>query len=160
MTARVFVGVGSNVGDRLGFCRTALRRMAELPSTRLQRTSPILETAPAEGAGGGPFLNLVAELETDLRPEDLLRSLQAIEADLGRAPDHPPLAPRTIDLDILLFGAEVRQDAALTIPHPRMASRRFVLEPLAAIAPEVRHPVLGLMIRELLQRLDDRAAGE
>ncbi len=155
MTARAFVAVGSNLGDRLLNCQLAIKRMAEVPRTRLERTSPIIETTPAEGAAGGPFMNLVVELATELSPEMLLRYLQAIEVELEREPDHPRLAPRTIDLDIVLFNALVLETAALTIPHPRLASRRFVLEPLAAIAPEARHPILGFTVRELLQRLED-----
>lgn len=160
MTARAFVAVGSNLGDRLMHCHLAIKRMAELPHTRLEQTSPIAETKPAEGAVGGPFLNLVVELATELSPEMLLRYLQAIELELERKPDHPRLAPRTIDLDIVLFDELILETAALAIPHPRLTSRRFVLEPLAAIAPEARHPILGLTVRELLQRLDDQAPKE
>lgn len=160
MSARAFVAVGSNLGDRRLACRLAIARMAELPRTRVQQTSPIIETAPAEGAGGGPFLNLVVELATDLAPEELLQHLQAVEAELDRAPDHPRLAPRTIDLDILLFDEVILRGATLTIPHPRMASRRFVLEPLAAIAPEARHPVLGLTAQGLLDRLGEQPPAE
>ncbi len=155
MTARAFVAVGSNLGDRLMNCHLAIKRMAEMPHTRLEQTSPTVETKPAEGAAGGPFLNLVVELSTELSPEMLLGYLQGIEVELDREPDHPRLAPRTIDLDIVLFNALVLETAGLTIPHPRLASRRFVLEPLAAIAPEARHPVLGLTVRELLRRLED-----
>lgn len=154
MTARAFVAVGSNLGDRLMNCHLAIKRLAELPHTRLTQTSTIIETAPAEGAGGGTFLNLVVELATDLPPEMLLRYLQAAEIEMGRAADHPRLAPRTIDLDILLFDDLVLATADLQIPHPRLASRRFVLEPLTAISPEARHPILGLTMRELLRRLE------
>ncbi len=158
MTARAFVAIGSNLGDRLLNCHLAIKRMAELPKTRLEQTSPIIETAPAEGAAGGPFLNLVVEMSTGLSPEEFHRHLQAIEVELEREADHPRLAPRTIDLDIVFFGGEIVETKALTIPHPRAASRRFVLEPLAAIAPELRHPTLGLTVRELLRRLDDPSA--
>ena len=160
MTARAFVAVGSNLGDRLMNCHLAIKRMTEMPHTRLEQTSPIVETKPAEGAAGGPFLNLVVELSTELSPEMLLRYLQATELELDREPDHPRLAPRTIDLDIVLFNALVLETAELTIPHPRLASRRFVLEPLAAIAPEARHPVLGLTVQELLRRLEAQAPKE
>jgi 2-amino-4-hydroxy-6-hydroxymethyldihydropteridine diphosphokinase len=154
MSARAFVAIGSNLGDRLLACHLAIKRMAELPETRLVQVSPIIDTAPAEGAAGGSFLNAVAELSTDLTPEALLAHLRAIEIALGRESEHPRLAPRTIDLDVILFDALVLETDALTIPHPRLASRRFVLEPLAAIAPEARHPILGLTARELLQRLE------
>jgi 2-amino-4-hydroxy-6-hydroxymethyldihydropteridine diphosphokinase len=156
MTARAFVAIGSNLGDRLTNCHLAIKRMAEMPDTRLEQTSPIIETKPAEGAAGGPFLNLVVELSTELSPEMLLRHLQAIEVDLDRKPDHSRLDPRTIDLDIVLFSGVVVNTPELAIPHPRLALRRFVLEPLAAIAPDVLHPTLGLTIRELFQRLEDQ----
>jgi len=149
-----FVAIGSNLGDRLRCCHLAILALAKLPRSHLEQVSPILETEPAEGAGGGRFLNAVAQLTTGLSPRELLAHLQAIEADLGRANDHPALAARTIDLDILLFDALCVESPELTIPHPRMASRRFVLEPLAAIAPEARHPVLGCTARELLRRLE------
>jgi 2-amino-4-hydroxy-6-hydroxymethyldihydropteridine diphosphokinase len=154
MSSRAFVAIGSNLGDRLLYCHLAIKALAELPHTRLEKVSPIIETEPAEGAGGGRFLNAVAQIATELTPEELLANLRAVESDLGREADHPTLAPRTIDLDILLFDALIVERPHLTIPHPRMASRRFVIEPLAAIAPEVRHPLLGCTIRELLRRLE------
>ena len=153
MSVRAFVAIGSNVGDRHRYCRQAAARLAALPQSTLVQLSPVFETAPAEGAGGGLFLNAAAEVETDLAPAALLAELQAIEVALGREADHVRLGPRTIDLDLLLFGGLILDSAALTIPHPRMASRRFVLAPLAAIAPEARHPVLGCTVRELLDRV-------
>jgi 2-amino-4-hydroxy-6-hydroxymethyldihydropteridine diphosphokinase len=154
MTVRAFIAIGSNLGDRRRWCRLAAERLATLPATRLVQASPLVETAPAEGAAGGPFLNGAAEIETALPPIQLLRELQAIEAALGRPPDRPRGAARTVDLDLLLYGDLRVDEPRLTIPHPRMAERRFVLEPLAAIAPGVRHPVLGQSAAELLARLD------
>lgn len=153
MTARAFIAIGSNLGDRLANCRAALARLAALPGTRLERASPLQETAPAEGAAGGPFLNGVAEVATALDPRTLLRELQAIEAALGREADHPRLAARTMDLDLLLYGEARLEEADLCLPHPALAHRRFVLEPLAALAPELIPPGLGLSVRELLDRL-------
>jgi len=155
VSVRAFVAIGSNVGDRHRYCREAAARLATLPRSTLVRVSPVIETAPAEGVGGGPFLNAAAEIETDLAPGALLAELRAIEVALGREADHVRLGPRTIDLELLVFGELILDDAALTIPHPRMASRRFVLAPLAAIAPEARHPVLGCTVRELLDRLTE-----
>lgn len=157
MTVRAFIGIGSNLGDRLRWCRAAEERLARLPGTRLVQVSPPIETAPAEGAEGGPFLNGVAEIETDLSPQALLRELLAIEAALGRPRERQRGAARTLDLDLLLYGDRRVEEPGLVVPHPRMASRRFVLQPLASIAPDVRHPVLQLTASELLLRLEGTA---
>lgn len=154
---RAFIGMGSNVGDRRAHCAEAQMRIGRLPETRLLRVSPLAETQPAEGVAGGPFLNGVAELDTALSPTQLLRALQAIETALGRPPDHTPGTARTIDLDILLYGDQIVQEVGLHIPHPRLAQRRFVLEPLAALAPNVRHPVLDLSAADMLRGLEAAA---
>jgi 2-amino-4-hydroxy-6-hydroxymethyldihydropteridine diphosphokinase len=154
MTIRAFVAIGSNVGDRHAHCAEAQTRLGRLPTTDLLGVSPLVETQPAEGVAGGPFLNGVAELATALSPRDLLRALQAIEEALGRPHAHAPGAARTIDLDILLYGDRVVRENGLDIPHPRLAQRRFVLEPLAALAPSVQHPVLNLSAAEMLRRLE------
>ena len=157
MRVRAFVGIGSNAGDRHAHCAEAAARLGRLPETQVLRVSPLLETAPAEGVAGGPFLNGVAELATALSPRELLDALRAIEDALGRPPGHPRGAVRTIDLDILLYGERIVREVGLDIPHPRMAQRRFVLEPLVAIAPNARHPVLNLSAADLLRGLE--AAG-
>ncbi len=157
MTVQAFIGIGSNLGDRLANCRAALDRLALLPGTTLTRVSPLFESEPREGVEGGLFLNGVAELATLLSPRELLGQLQGIEAALGRPPDHLPGTARRIDLDLLLYGESVMDEPDLTIPHPRMAARRFVLAPLTALAPAVRHPVLGLTAAELLRRLGPEA---
>ena len=153
MMVQAFVGMGSNLGDREMQCQAAMDRLALLPATSLSRVSPFFDTPPQEGVGGGPFLNAVAEIATTLPPRLLLDHLRGIEADLGRAVDHPPGSARTMDLDILLYDDLVLHEPGLTIPHPRMAGRWFVLAPLAAIAPTLRHPVLGATMTELLRRL-------
>jgi 2-amino-4-hydroxy-6-hydroxymethyldihydropteridine diphosphokinase len=155
MTVRAFVGIGSNVGDREGWCRAAGDRLSRLPRTRLVRVSSLLETAPAEGVQGGAFLNAAAEIETDLPPRELLQALRGIEVALGRTAERPRGAARTIDLDLLLYGTLQLDEPDLVIPHPRMAGRRFVLQPLASIAPDVRHPLLQVSVSELLRRLED-----
>ena len=155
MRVRTFVGMGSNVGDRNAHCAEAVARLRRLPDTELRRVSPLVETEPAEGVAGGPFLNGVAELVTALSPLELLAALRGIEEALGRATGHPPGAARTMDLDILLYGDRVVHDSGVDIPHPRLATRRFVLEPLVAIAPDVRHPVLNLSAADLLRGLED-----
>lgn len=154
MSIRAYIAIGSNLGDRPANCAAALDRLGRLPGTTLRRASPLIETAPAEGVAGGSFLNGVAEIETTLPPRPLLIHLQAIEADLGRAAVHAPGTARTMDLDLLLYGEQVMEEADLVIPHPRMSARRFVLEPLAALAPGLRHPVLKVTIEELLRRLE------
>lgn len=158
MKVRAFIGLGSNLGDRLARCRAALDRLALLPATTLLQVSPFFESDPQEGVEGGRFLNGVAELSTSLLPRELLGHLQEIEAALGRSPEHEPGTARTMDLDLLLFGDVVLHEPDLTIPHPRMVRRRFVLAPLVAIAPTVRHPVLNRTAAELLQSLGPETA--
>ncbi len=157
MTVRAFIGIGSNLGDRESWCRAAAARLGQLPGSRLVRVSPLLETAPAEGAEGGAFLNGVAEIATDLSPRELLQALRTIEGAFGRSAERPRGAARTIDLDLLLYGSLHLDEPDLVIPHPRMARRRFVLQPLACIAPDIRHPVLQLTASELLERLGETA---
>jgi 2-amino-4-hydroxy-6-hydroxymethyldihydropteridine diphosphokinase len=154
---QAFIGIGSNLGDRLAHCRAALDRLALLPGTALTRVSPLFESEPQEGVEGGPFLNAVAEIATSLPPSQLLDNLQEIEVALGRAADHLPGTARTMDLDLLLYGDAVIREADLTIHHPRMAERRFVLAPLVALAPALRHPVLQVTLAELLRRLGPEA---
>lgn len=154
MSIRAYIAIGSNLGDRLANCGAALDRLGRLAGTTLLRASPLIETEPEEGVAGGPFLNGVAETVTELPPRPLLIQLQTIEAALGRVTRHAPGTARTMDLDLLLYGDLVMEEADLSIPHPRMTARRFVLEPLAALAPGLRHPVLNVTIEELLRRLD------
>ncbi len=157
MRVQAFIGIGSNLGDRVAYCRAALDRLGRLPGTTLMRASAFLESEPLEGVEGGLFLNAVAEIVTTLPPRHLLEHLRELEVALGRAPDHAAGTARTMDLDILLYGDVVMNAPDLTIPHPRMARRRFVLAPLVAIAPEVRHPVLGVTATVLLRRLGPEA---
>jgi 2-amino-4-hydroxy-6-hydroxymethyldihydropteridine diphosphokinase len=145
---RAFVGLGSNLGDRCVHLETALREIAVLPGTALLARSSFYESAPFE-AGGGDYVNAVAELQTVLDPLALLHALQSIETKHGRERPYA-MAPRTLDLDLLLYGDERRETAALTLPHPRLHERAFVLMPLAEIAPGLH--VLGRgRIDELLR---------
>jgi 2-amino-4-hydroxy-6-hydroxymethyldihydropteridine diphosphokinase len=145
---RIYLGLGSNLGDRAAMLRQALRAL-ESPRLHILRVSPVYETEPIGVAGQHWFLNLVAEVETDLFPRQLLHRTSRIETQLGR---HrlAPNGPRSIDIDILLFGNFVVDTPALQIPHPRFRERRFVLAPLADLAPELREPVTRKTIRELL----------
>jgi 2-amino-4-hydroxy-6-hydroxymethyldihydropteridine diphosphokinase len=144
----VYLSLGSNIGDRQSNLQTAMERLAA-PGLRILRTSPIYETEPVDYTSQRWFLNQVAEAETDLFPMQLLSHIGRIERELGRVRTLPK-GPRTIDIDILLYGTMVVHSAALEIPHPRMAQRRFVLAPLADLAPDLRHPVTGLTVREML----------
>ena len=153
MSVQVFIGIGSNQGDRLGNCRAAVEQLRLLPETGVVHVSPFFGSEPQEGVEGGMFLNGVVEICTDLSPRCLLSRLQEIEVALGRPRDHQPATGRSMDLDILLYGESVVEEPGLSIPHPRMVRRGFVLAPLAAVAPAARHPILQLTAAELLRRL-------
>jgi 2-amino-4-hydroxy-6-hydroxymethyldihydropteridine diphosphokinase len=147
---RVFIGIGSNEGDRLECISRAVRSLAGMPGVRVAQMATIQETEPVGGPPQGPYLNSVVELETDLPPRALLAALQAIERSLGRRPSARRWGPRPIDLDILLYGDRAIEEPGLTIPHPRLAQRRFVLEPLSQLAPDLIHPVLRQSVAALL----------
>jgi 2-amino-4-hydroxy-6-hydroxymethyldihydropteridine diphosphokinase len=151
MSPTVYIALGSNLGSRQDNLRKALQ---ELPTTiQLLAASPIYSTPPWGYTGQPEFLNQVARLETDLGPLELLRALKDLEIRLGRQPTFR-YGPRLIDLDILFYDDQVVDSPALTIPHPRLAERAFVLVPLVDLAPTLRHPVLRLTTSELLARLD------
>ncbi len=148
MSKTVYLSLGSNLGDREASLRRALERL-EAPDLRIRRVSAIYETEPQDVRDQPWFLNLVAEADTDLFPKQLLARVQKIELELGRKRGRPK-GPRTIDIDILFYGESTVATGELTIPHPRLTQRRFVLEPLAELAPELRHPVGRRTVRELL----------
>ena len=149
----VYLSLGSNMGDREQNLRTALDRLAGLGT--LPAVSSFYETEPVDYAAQPWFLNCAAALETTLMPKQLLARTQHIEQELGRrrgslAPAPSRIkGPRPIDIDILLFGRFIIDTAGLVVPHPAMHERRFVLDPLAEIAPEVRHPLLKLTVRQM-----------
>lgn len=151
---RAYIGFGANLGDRLASCRKALAALAALPGSRLGGTSSLYETEPVGLTDQPAFINGFALLETEGDPHWLLAQLLAIEADLGRV-RASRWGPRTIDLDLLLFDEETIASGGLTVPHPRLHERRFVLQPLHEIAPTLRHPVLGKTIGELLEALGE-----
>ncbi|MGQ9916532.1 MAG: 2-amino-4-hydroxy-6-hydroxymethyldihydropteridine diphosphokinase [Bryobacteraceae bacterium] len=148
------VGLGSNLGDRRGHLRAALAEMRR--AGRLLAVSPLYETEPVGLRDQPLFLNAVARLETELAARQLLEQLLDIEAERGRARREKD-GPRTLDLDLLLYGDEVIGEGGIAVPHPRMHLRRFVLAPLAAVAPGWRHPLLGKTVEELLVSVEDRA---
>ena len=154
---RVFIGVGSNEGDRLERISQAVKALNAVEGVHVAQMALIAETEPVGGPPQEPYLNTVVELDTRLTPHELLAALQGIERRLGRAPSAVRWAPRPIDLDLLLYQDQVIHDERLVIPHPRMHERRFVLEPLAQLAPEAVHPALGQTIAALLDRLPARA---
>lgn len=149
---QAYVGLGSNLGDRAAYLLKALSLLSRLQKTHLLRLSPVYETEPV-GPPQPPYLNLVAEVETQLTPRILLASLLQIERSLGRERKER-WGPRTIDLDLLLYGDLVLKEEGLEIPHPRLHQRAFVLVPLVDLIPEGRHPVLGRTFAQLLAPLD------
>jgi 2-amino-4-hydroxy-6-hydroxymethyldihydropteridine diphosphokinase len=151
----VYIGLGSNLGDRAENLRVA-REQIDAPDLRVLRTSSIYETAPRDVEDQPWFLNQVMECETDLFPRQLLARLQKIERAMGRK-RRIAKGPREIDLDILLFGDAVVKAPELEVPHPRLKERRFVLEPLAELAPDKKHPGTRKTIRELLAAVAGQA---
>jgi 2-amino-4-hydroxy-6-hydroxymethyldihydropteridine diphosphokinase len=155
-SALAFIALGSNLGDRKRALEAALHSLAQARGIAVQRVSSFHETEPVGGPPGqGMFLNAAAILETTLNPFDLLRVLQNIEEQLGRVRDVRWDA-RTLDLDLLFYDDQILNTPELTLPHPALATRPFVLEPLAEIAPEAVDPATGRTIRELLEQLARR----
>jgi len=144
----VYLGLGSNVGDREGSLSAAVAQLAA-SDLRILRVSSVYETEPVEYTDQRYFFNLVVEAETGLFPMQLLWRVGKIERALGRVRTIPK-GPRVIDIDILLYARAVIRTPALQVPHPRMAERRFVLAPLAELAPSLRHPVTRRTISEML----------
>ncbi len=153
-TYRVFLGLGSNVGERHRMLQRAAAAIRALPDVRVVWYSSVYETEPFGMPDQGKFLNAVGEVETTASPRELLRATKEIEGRLGRqAREH--WGPREIDIDILLYDGLVQNDEDITVPHPGLAGRRFVLVPFREIAPDVVHPVSGMTIEELAGQCRD-----
>jgi 2-amino-4-hydroxy-6-hydroxymethyldihydropteridine diphosphokinase len=141
-----FLSLGSNLGDREALLNQAIERL-QAAGVRTVRRSTIHETEPQDYRDQPWFLNMAVEVETDLAPLALLATIQQIEAEMGRQRTVPK-GPRTIDIDILFYANLIIATPELEVPHPRLTERRFVLDPLSEIAPDLRHPVTGQSVRE------------
>jgi len=146
--------MGSNLGDRRALLEAALHALDALPETQVVRTSSLYETEPVGGPTQGRYLNAVVEVSTGLSPEALLEALMTIEQQQGRVRTIRH-GPRFLDLDLLVQAEHRREELSLLLPHPRMRERAFVLEPLAEIAPDGRHPECGSTFAELATRVRD-----
>jgi 2-amino-4-hydroxy-6-hydroxymethyldihydropteridine diphosphokinase len=155
ITCRAFLGFGGNLGAPLNSFRYARQQLAEHPEIELISTSPLYQTPPVGGPEGQPdYLNAVIEIVTGLSALDLLQLCLQIEMDAGRS-RHLHWGPRTLDIDLLLVGDLIMETPHLTLPHPRLHQRHFVLLPLYDLAPELHHPVLKITIKQLLKALPD-----
>jgi 2-amino-4-hydroxy-6-hydroxymethyldihydropteridine diphosphokinase len=152
-----FIGLGSNLGDRQGWLARAVEALGGTPGVRVVAVSALYETAPV-GPPQGPYLNAALRLRTTLSPRALLERLLEIEAGAGRVRGAERNAPRTLDLDLLLYADRRIREPGLEVPHPRLAERPFVLEPLCDVAPDREHPALGLRIDALARRARDPGA--
>ncbi len=153
---RVFLSLGANLGDRRAKIREALGEIDRLEATRLVQMSSLYDTDPVGDIEQPNFLNLVALVETDLGPRQLLWHVKLIERRLGRQPSRR-FGPRTVDIDILLYGESVIDDPDLVVPHPRLTERAFVLVPLAEVAPDLVLPSHGETVRMLRAELNHDA---
>jgi 2-amino-4-hydroxy-6-hydroxymethyldihydropteridine diphosphokinase len=156
--SRAYVSLGSNLGDRAGNLLLAVRGMLDA-ALEIRRVSNIYETEPVETFSQPKFLNMVAELSSNAlpAPEQVMARLLRVEYALGRTREIQ-MAPRTIDLDLLLYRDDTRDTEFLTLPHPRFHLRRFVLTPLAELAPGLSHPTLNKTISQLLEQVDDNSS--
>ena len=149
-----YVGLGSNLGKKVDNCRRAIAALSNSEGYLVEGLSPFYETEPVGVEDQDWFVNAVVRIRTDASPQMLHEQLQALEKAAGRRPVTRKYGPRILDLDILFFDDLILHDGALEIPHPRLHERRFVLQPLCDLAPELVHPVLGQTIQYLLSHLE------
>lgn len=147
-----WIGLGSNVGDKIHFIARAIEEMSKLETTRVVKLSSLYETAPVE-VEGGAFINAVAKIETGLPARELLRNLLTLEKVMGRERTPGKVDPRAIDMDLLLYDEERIEEPELILPHPRMTDRRFVMEPLAELDPDISIPGTGLTAARIARNL-------
>jgi 2-amino-4-hydroxy-6-hydroxymethyldihydropteridine diphosphokinase len=147
-----YIGIGSNLGRKVLNCKHSMTRIDRVPGCEVTARSDFFKTEPEGVTGQQWYANCVAEVKTDRTPSELLESLRAIELEMGRVRTEK-WESRVIDLDILLFDEQVIDSAHLVVPHPLLHTRRFVLEPLVQLAPDLVHPVLNVTIRRLLNEL-------
>ena len=153
------IGLGSNLGDRRGLIEAALRTLDGLAGVKVTAVSPLIETEPVGPPGQPGYLNGAAALKTTLGPRELLKAMHALEVSSGRdRQTEQRWGPRRLDLDLLLWGDLVIDEPGLTVPHPRMHERLFVLEPLALIAPGAIHPTLRMSVECLRDRCPEAAS--
>ncbi|MBM6616077.1 2-amino-4-hydroxy-6-hydroxymethyldihydropteridine diphosphokinase [Bacillus suaedaesalsae] len=153
MNNRAFIGLGSNIQDRLGFLRIAIQTLSEHPEIQVVNYSSIYDTDPVGYTDQDSFLNMVVEINTNLPPDELLKTILEVERQLGRKRELK-WGPRTLDLDILMYNQENIEDEELIVPHPRMSERAFVMIPLMEIDPELS--IKGVMIGHIVNELKDR----
>jgi 2-amino-4-hydroxy-6-hydroxymethyldihydropteridine diphosphokinase len=154
-TYRAFLGLGSNIGERQKYLNQAAAELHKIANTKLLWTSSVYETEPYGKKDQPKFLNAVVEMETQFTPVDLLAETQSIEQRMGRTSSER-WGPRQIDIDILLYDGLVNHDGTVTVPHPELDKRKFVLVPFCEIAPDVVHPISGLTVEEMARACNDQ----
>jgi len=152
--SKIFIGIGSNKGNRKNNCETAIKALAAIKNTVIIKKSSFYETEPWGDKQQENFINCVLEMETDKTIFDFFSFLQQTEKGIGKEKESV-WGPRKIDIDLLFFGQEIIEQSTLTVPHPFLHLRRFVLEPLAEIAPDFVHPKINQPVKNLLHRLTD-----
>ncbi|TAN61197.1 2-amino-4-hydroxy-6-hydroxymethyldihydropteridine diphosphokinase, partial [bacterium] len=152
MIERVYIAIGSNLGDRRANCTQAIANISRIPSVRVVKISSLYETEPWGVRDQPNFINCAVEAETSCDPRTLMSILKNIEADMGRK-DGPKWGPRVIDFDIIFYGSRIIKEDDLVIPHPHAHERSFVLTPLIEIEPGLMHPILKKTVSELVSRM-------